>query len=126
MATDCLGDCVEKSAAAHSVWARDLEGFDFDFIARCMFAGTLGDLVFVEFIFLHQPIGEAQGRFCLGLWRVRVIGSLKNRPNFFSDAVVRNHTSKLIQGCGTCERRKGRDTLEVSFFIAEILRVWGS
>ena len=87
MATDSFGDGVEKCAATHSVRTSDLKGFDFDFVARGMLVGTLRHLVFVEIIFLHQAVGEAQCGFSLSLWRIGVIGPLKNRANFFSDAV---------------------------------------
>ena len=87
MATDGFCDCVEKCATAYAVWTGDLKGFDFDFVARGMLVGTLRHLVFVEIIFLHQPIGEAQCGFSLSLWRIGVIGSLKNRADFFSAAV---------------------------------------
>ena len=86
MATDSFADCVEKCAAPYSVWAGDLKGFDFDFIARGMLVGTLRHLLFVEIIFFHQSVGEAQRGFSLCLWRIGVIGSLKNRADLFSDA----------------------------------------
>ena len=87
MATDCFGDCVEKRAAAHTVWTGDLKSFNLDFVTRSMLVGALCDLVFVKIIFLHQPVGEAQRCFCLSLWRVGVIGSLENQASFVSDAV---------------------------------------
>ena len=87
MATDCFGDRVKKRAAAHTVWASDLESFDFDFIARSVSAGVFRHLVFVEIVFFHQPIGEAQSGFGLSLRRIRVISPLKNRTNFVSNVV---------------------------------------
>ena len=87
MATECFGDCVKKRAATHSVWPCDLKAFDLDFVTRGVLVRNFGDLEFVQIVFLHQPIGEAQRSFCLGLWCVGVIGSLKNQTNFVSDAV---------------------------------------
>ncbi len=87
MATDCFGDCVKERAAPYSVWTGDLEGFDFDFVARGMLVGAFRHLIFVEIIFFHQPIGEAQCGFGLSLRSIRVIGPLKNRADLFSDAV---------------------------------------
>ena len=87
MATDSFGDCVEKRAATNAVWAGDLEGFDFDFVTGGVLVGTFCDFVFVEIVFFHQPIGEAQRCFSLCLWRIGVVCSLKNRANFLSDAV---------------------------------------
>ena len=87
MTADGFGDCVEKRAATNAVWAGDLKGFDFDFVARGMLVGTLRHLVFVEIIFFHQAVGEAQCGFSLSLWRIGVIGSLENRADLFSDAV---------------------------------------
>ncbi len=78
MATECFGNCVEKRAAPNTIRTGDLKGLDFDFVTHRMFAGAFSDLVFVQIIFLHQPIGEAQRSFCLGLWCVGVIGSLQN------------------------------------------------
>ena len=87
MATDRFCNCVEKCAAPYAVRAGDLKGFDFDFVACGMLVGTLRHLVLVEIIFFHQPIGEAQCGFGLSLRCVGVIGSLKNRADFVSDAV---------------------------------------
>ncbi len=87
MAADCFGDRVEKSAATHSIWACDFKGFDFDFVARGLSIGAFRHLIFVEIIFLHQPIGEAQCCFGLSLRRIGVIRSFKNRAHLFSDAV---------------------------------------
>ena len=87
MTTDSFGDCVEKSAATHAVWAGDLEGFDLDFVTRGALVGAFCHLVFVEIIFFHQSVGEAQCGFSLCLWRIGVVCSLKNRANFLSDAV---------------------------------------
>jgi hypothetical protein len=78
MATDSFGDCVKKRAATNAVWAGDLEGFDFDFVTGGVLVCSFRHLVFVKIIFFHQPIGEAECGFSLSLWRIGVIGSLKN------------------------------------------------
>ena len=85
--TQSLSDCVKKRAAAHTVWAGDLKVLNFDFIARSMSAVVFRHLVFVEIVFFHQPIGEAQSGFGLSLRRIRVISPLKNRTNFVSNVV---------------------------------------
>ena len=78
MTADGFGDCVEKRAAANAVWAGDLKCFDLDFVTRGALVGAFCHLVFVEIIFFHQPVGEAQCGFSLSLWRIGVIGPLKN------------------------------------------------
>ena len=87
MATDGFGDCVEKCATAYAVRATDLKCFNFDFVVCGVLVGACRHLVFVEIIFFHQSVGEAQCGFGLSLWRIGVIGSLKNRADLFSDAV---------------------------------------
>lgn len=87
MATDSFADCVKKCAAPYSVRTGNLKGFDFDIVARGVLVGAFRHLVFVEIIFFHQPIGEAQRGFGLSLRRIGVIGPLKNRADLFSDAV---------------------------------------
>ena len=87
MATQRIGDCVKQRSATHPVWANDFKSLNFDFVTRSMLVGTLCDLIFVEIIFLHQPVGEAQCGFGFSLRRVGVIGTLKNRAHLVSNAV---------------------------------------